>query len=77
MSIAEQTKFMIDSLPESQVVVIYQLVKDFSEKKESPFQPLSRTQILNNLATSREQFANGEYEDFDDAIEEIGAKYGI
>ena len=46
-------------------------------EKRSPFTPLTKDQILEDLKTSREQYENGEYLDFDEALDEIEAKYGI
>ena len=33
--------------------------------------PLTKDQILEDLKTSREQYENGEYLDFDEALDEI------
>ena len=49
MSVAEATKDMIDLLPESDVQVIYAVTKNIFEKETTPFKPLTRDQILDNL----------------------------
>ena len=77
MSIAEATKSMIDILPESDVKVIYFVVKNMFEKESSPFKTLTREQILGDLAVSRKQLEDGQYDDFDEFMDEIGAEYGI
>ena len=45
--------------------------------KENPFKPLAADEILAELSESRACYECGEYEDFDDALEEISKKYGI
>ena len=72
MSLAEATKSMIDVLSESDVKVIYMVTKNIFDKESTPFKPLTRKQILGDLAISRQQIENGEYDDFDEALERIG-----
>lgn len=43
----------------------------------NPYKPLSKNEILSELAESRMCFNNGEGEDFDKALDEIGAKYEL
>lgn len=43
----------------------------------NPYKPLSEKEILSELAESRISYDNGEREDFDKALDEIGAKYGL
>lgn len=43
----------------------------------NPYKPLSGNEILAELAESRACYSNGEGEDFDKALDEIGAKYGL
>ena len=77
MSIVEATTSMLETMPESDVQIVYSLTKDLFEKSNSPFKPLTREQILSDLAESREQIKNGEYLDFDDAIKEIRTAHGL
>lgn len=77
MSVAEATKNMIDLLPESDVQVIYAVTKNIFEKETTPFKPLTRDQILDNLEVSRKQVEKGETSDFDSAINRLEAKYGF
>lgn len=42
---------------------------------ENPYKPLSKKEILKELAKSRECCMKGE--DFDQALDEIGAKYRL
>ena len=41
------------------------------------FKPVSREQIYAELEESRACFESGEYKGFDDAIDEIGAKFNL
>lgn len=41
------------------------------------FKKLTREQILCDLAVSRKQIENGEYDDFDEFIDMIGDEYNI
>lgn len=77
MTIAEATKSMIDILPEADIEVIYAVAKKLLDKEPSPFKPLTKSQILADLAQSRQDAANGDVLDFDDAMMEIETTYGI
>lgn len=44
---------------------------------DNPFKPLSEQEILKDLAVSRACYENGEYMDFDEALDIISEKYGI
>lgn len=46
-------------------------------EKENRFKPLSAEEILKELAEARECQERGEYQDFDDALDEISEKYGL
>lgn len=48
--------------------------KDIEDKL---FKPLSEQEILSELEESRACYENGEYMDFDDALEIISKKYGL
>ena len=47
------------------------------EVEDSLFRPLSEQEILKELEDSRACYDNGEYMDFDDALEVISKKYGL
>lgn len=51
------------------------LLVNFCEN--NPYKPLSGDEILSELAESRACYDRGEGEDFDKALDEIGAKYGL
>lgn len=42
-----------------------------------PFKPLTAEDIYSELAESRDCYAKGEYEDFEDALDEISTRYGL
>ena len=77
MSIIEATKSMLDVLPESDIRVIYTVTKNIFDKETSPFKPLSRAQILQDLDESSAQIENGEYLDFEDSLREIEVDCGL
>jgi uncharacterized protein YjiS (DUF1127 family) len=77
MSTLEQTVSMLEALPEDDVRAIRDITYRFYIRECSPFKPLTKDQMLNDLAVSREQIENGECLELGDAIEEIEAKYGL
>ncbi len=77
MSTLESTISMLQSLPEPDVKAIHDITYTIYSKIFSPIQPVSRQQMLNDLAISRMQEKTGDYKDFSDAIEEIEVKYGL
>jgi hypothetical protein len=44
---------------------------------DNPYKPLSEKDIMDELAESRKCYENGEGEDLDHALAEIGEKYGL
>lgn len=49
------------------------LTQDF--RNENPFNPKSANEIYSELAASRACYERGEYEDFDDALNDLSIKY--
>jgi hypothetical protein len=45
--------------------------------ENSPFKPLSAKEIEVEFAEARACHERGEYEDFDEALDELSAKYGL
>ena len=43
----------------------------------NPFKVKTANEIFAELEESRKLYEQGKYEDFDDAVDETGAKYGI
>ena len=76
MSIKEANIELISLLPEEDQKKVFQFLQGiFSD--DNPFKPLSRKEILDDLAESRQCYECGKYQDFDDALEEISREYGL
>ena len=76
MSTMEANLALISTIPEEcQEEIRNYLLMNFCTN--NPYKPLSAKEILSELAQTRECYENGEGEDFDKAIDEIGAKYGL
>ena len=76
MSTLEANLELLSTIPEKYQKEIQQfLVVNFCG--ENPYKPLSRNEILSELAQSRASYERGEGEDFDQAVDEIGEKYDI
>lgn len=76
MSTLEANLELLSTIPEEHQKEIQQfLLMNFCN--ENPYKPLSRNEILSELAQSRACYERGEGEDFDKAIDEIGAQYGF
>lgn len=63
------------TIPDSKQDEIYVYLSSFCNN--NPFRPLSAKEISSELAESRACYERGEFEDFDDALDEISAKYGL
>ena len=77
MSTLESTISMLENMAPADVEVIYTMTKALFDKQASPFQPLSREQILRDLAESRQQIQAGQYSDAKDALQALRSKYGL
>jgi len=77
MSTLEQTVSMLEALPEDDVKAIHDIIYRFYIREHSPFKPVTKQQVLMDLAVSRQQIANGEGEELGEAIREIEMKYGL
>lgn len=76
MSTLEANLALLSTIPEEcQKEIQSYLLMNFCGN--NPYKPLSKNEILSELAESRMCYMNGEGEDFDKAIDEIGAKYGL
>ena len=76
MSTLESNLALIATIPEEKQEEIQSyLLMNFCEN--NPYSPLNENEILAELAKSRICYDNGEGEDFDKVLDEIGAKYGL
>lgn len=67
---------LLSTIPEDaqQQILVY-LTQNFC--KGNPFKQKSAEEIYSELAESRACYEQGEYEDFDDALDDINKKYGL
>ncbi len=77
MSVTEATLGLMSTMSEEELLEMYHQARRIIDQRSSPFRPLSRQQILADLSISREQIKSGETIDFDHAIDEIEARYGL
>lgn len=76
MSTLEANLELLSTIPEEcQKEIQSYLLINFCGK--NPYKPLGKDEILSELAESRACYDRGEGEDFDKALDEIGAKYGL
>lgn len=76
MNIKEANIALLSTIPEdSQKQIYLYLTKNFC--RENPFRPKSAEEIYTDLAESRACYERGEYEDFDDALDDISKRYGL
>ena len=67
---------LLTTIPEvHQAEIRRYLLMNFCEK--NPYRPLSKHEIIAELAESRDCYLRGEGEDFERALNEIGVKYGL
>ncbi len=52
-------------------------MNDAYNTSQNPFIPLSSKEILDELALSRKDYQQGNYQDFDEALDEISQKYDL
>ena len=77
MSVTEATLDLMHTMTEEELLEMYHQARRIIDERTSPFRPLSKRRILDDLATSRKQIENGEVVDFDEAIDEIEAQYDL
>ena len=76
MSTLEANMELLSTIPEEHQKEIQQFLLMYF-CSENPYKPLSRNEILSELAQSQECYERGEGEDFDKAVDEIDVKYGL
>lgn len=79
MSTLEATVSMLQSLPEAELLTIYDLTRRFYIKQNKDVEPKAMTeeQMLDKLEVSREHAAEGRMMDADIAISKLRTKYGL
>lgn len=76
MTVMQSNLDLIRKIPEERQQEIHNFLI-LNLPNDNPFEPMSKQQILNELAESRRQAEDGDYRDFDEALDEIEAKYGL
>lgn len=78
MSTLESTIAMLEALPESDLIKIQDDIKRlFEQRSGSPFPLLSREDILRDLETSEQQFADGDYQEAGEFLAKLRQDYGL
>lgn len=78
MSTLESTIAMLEALPESDLIKIQDDIKRlFEQRSGSPFPLLSREDILRDLETSEQQFADGDYQEAGEFLAKFRQDYGL
>lgn len=76
ISTREANIALLSTIPEEaqQQIYVY-LTQNFCNG--NPYKPKSAEEIYSELAESRACYERGEYEDFDDALDDISKRYGL
>ncbi len=78
MSTLEKTVSMVEQLPEADLQFIFVTAKALLDNHtNSPFKPLSREQILEDLSVSRKQMDEGQYSSIKDTLASFRREYGL
>ena len=76
MSIREANIALLSTIPEdAQKQIFDYLMQNFCEG--NPFKAKSANEIYYDLEKSRICYEEGDYEDFDDALDDISKRYGL
>lgn len=75
MSTLESNIALLSTIPEELQGTIHTYLVNLCS--DNPFKPMSANEILDELAESRACYERGEFQDFDEALDEISDKYGI
>ena len=77
MSTLESTISMLRVMPEADVRVIFEMTKKLFNDQASPYAPVSKKQILQDLDVSSRQIERGHTKEAAEAIQELKMKYGL
>ena len=77
MSTLESTISMLRVMPEADVRIIFEMTKKLFDDKASPFAPVSKKHILQDVDVSSRQIQQGDIKDAAEAIRELKTKYGL
>lgn len=79
MSTIDATVSMLEVMPEEARLKVFEFTQQLfvSKKQESPFVSVTVKSVLFDLAESRQQIAEGNGLDMEDALEELGKQHGF
>lgn len=79
MSTLDATVSMLEAMPEDARIKVLEFTRQLftSRKPANPFVPVSREQVLSDLAESRRQIASGQGVDMEDALNRMGKQHGF
>lgn len=79
MTALESTLAVLKELPESKLMVIQNLARQFAQQTtvENPYRPMSREEILAELAASKEDIRQGRIYTAEESVGQLRAKYGL
>ena len=77
MRTLESTISMLRVMPETDVQAIFEMTKKLFDGKASPFAPVSKQQIINDIDRSARQIGQGKTVAATDAVNELKARYDL
>lgn len=79
MSTLEATVSLLEAMPEDARIKVFEYTQMLftSGKPANPFVPVDGRQILSDLAESRQQIAEGQGMDMEEALKVLGKKHGF
>ena len=79
MSTLDATVSMLETMPEEARLLVFKYTQSLftAPKPANPFTPKTKNDILEDLAESRQQMAEGSGVDMKQALQEMGAKHGF
>ena len=79
MSTLDATVSMLEVMPEDARIKVYEFTQQLftAGKPANPFTPIGASQVLSDLAKSRQQIAEGKGIDMNEALKEMGKKHGF
>ena len=78
-AVLDRTKQMMDLLGDEQLEAIQSIAKAFLKQKEedSPFRPVTKAQILEDIQGSKDDFSANRAQDAKDAMREMRSEIGL
>lgn len=79
MSTLDATVSMLEAMPEDARIKVMEFTQQLftSRKPENPFVPVSQKQVLSDLAESRQQIADEQGVDMEEALIRMGKQHGF